>query len=95
MRLLDTSTGRFVEKDPEDTEYAILSHTWDKEGEQTYKQLRKIQKRYGIVLSECPWSRSYDSQHGLFLPQTLPADCQQSTTLPLAHIPCLIPRYRK
>ena len=46
MRVLDTHTGRFVDKDPVDTEYAILSHTWDSEGEQTYKQLRKIQKRY-------------------------------------------------
>ncbi|KAM5546150.1 hypothetical protein V8D89_000276 [Ganoderma adspersum] len=48
MRLLDTETGWFVEKDPETTEYAILSHTWDtKEGEQTYKELKKIQRRCG------------------------------------------------
>ncbi|PIL28750.1 hypothetical protein GSI_08794 [Ganoderma sinense ZZ0214-1] len=47
MRLLDTWTGHFVEKDPEETEYAILSHTWDNlKGEQTYKQLKKIQQRY-------------------------------------------------
>ncbi|PIL28594.1 hypothetical protein GSI_08635 [Ganoderma sinense ZZ0214-1] len=48
MRLLDTHTGQFVEKDPadEDTRYAILSHTWDQDGEQTYKQLKKIQKRH-------------------------------------------------
>ena len=47
MRLLDTETGQFVEKDPEHTKYAILSHTWDtKQGEQTYEQLKKIQKRY-------------------------------------------------
>ena len=46
MRLLDTKTGsQFVEKDPDETRYAILSHTWDKEGEQTYEQLRKIQQR--------------------------------------------------
>ena len=45
MRLLDTKTGQFVEKDPEETRYAILSHTWDKEGEQKYGQLRKIQQR--------------------------------------------------
>ena len=51
MRLLDTNTGHFVEKDPKYTKYAILSHTWDKSGEQTYKELRKIQKRYGIVSS--------------------------------------------
>ena len=48
MRLLDTHTGQFVEKDPSDkeTRYAILSHTWDQAGEQTYKQLKKIQKRH-------------------------------------------------
>ena len=47
MRLLDTETGQFVEKDPKNTEYAILSHTWDTEkGEQTYEQLRKIQQHY-------------------------------------------------
>lgn len=48
MRLLDTHTGQFVEKDPDDekTVYAILSHTWDKDGEQTYEQLRNIQRRY-------------------------------------------------
>ena len=49
MRLLDTETGQFVEKDPERTRYAILSHTWDIEkGEQTYKELKKIQRRYGL-----------------------------------------------
>ena len=53
MRLLDTETGQFVEKDPEDrkTVYAILSHMWDKEGEQTYyKELKKIQRRYAAGL---------------------------------------------
>ncbi|PIL34418.1 hypothetical protein GSI_03193 [Ganoderma sinense ZZ0214-1] len=50
MRLLDTRTGHFVEKDPKNSEfkYAILSHTWDANGEQTYKELKKIQKRYAI-----------------------------------------------
>ncbi|KAI1786364.1 HET-domain-containing protein [Ganoderma leucocontextum] len=48
MHLLDTWTGRFVEKDPRnpETKYAILSHTWDPEGEQTYQELGGIQKRY-------------------------------------------------
>ncbi|PIL28781.1 hypothetical protein GSI_08825 [Ganoderma sinense ZZ0214-1] len=47
MRLLDTWTGEFVEKDPRDpdTKYAILSHTWNKV-EQTYQELRDIQKQY-------------------------------------------------
>ncbi|PIL28696.1 hypothetical protein GSI_08740 [Ganoderma sinense ZZ0214-1] len=48
MRLLDTETGQFVDKDPEDEEtvYAILSHTWSTDGEQTYEQLKKVQRRY-------------------------------------------------
>ena len=52
MRLLDTHTGQFVEKDPENEEtvYAILSHTWDGKGEQTYEELRDIQRRYAPPL---------------------------------------------
>lgn len=46
MRLLDTQTGQFVEEDPACVEYAILSHTWRSNGEQTYQELREIQKRY-------------------------------------------------
>ena len=48
MRLLDTRTAGFVEKDPNDqtTVYAILSHTWDSTGEQTLKQLSQIQEQY-------------------------------------------------
>ncbi|KAI1796934.1 hypothetical protein LXA43DRAFT_969528 [Ganoderma leucocontextum] len=40
VRCDDTIHTQFVEKDPADTEYAILSHPWDSKGEQTYKQLR-------------------------------------------------------
>ena len=44
MRLLDTETGRFVEIfKPSEVEYAILSHTWDPEGEQTFQDVRRIQ----------------------------------------------------
>ncbi|TBU43100.1 hypothetical protein BD309DRAFT_1009961 [Dichomitus squalens] len=49
MRLLDTYTGQFIQKDPghEDTLYAVLSHTWSHNPpEDTYKQLKKIQRRY-------------------------------------------------
>ncbi|KAM5546178.1 hypothetical protein V8D89_000304 [Ganoderma adspersum] len=46
MRLLDTQTGQFVEANLEETRYAVLSHTWDEEGEQTYESLKKIQRRY-------------------------------------------------
>ncbi len=51
MRLLDTETGEFVQKDPRkdvNLKYAILSHTWDAEGEQTYQVLRNIQQRYDL-----------------------------------------------
>ncbi|TBU36689.1 hypothetical protein BD309DRAFT_1024137 [Dichomitus squalens] len=56
MRLLDTRTGQFVEKDPtnEDTVFAILSHTWDPTGEQSFKQLRKIQKQYATTAQPPP-----------------------------------------
>ena len=68
MRLLDTYTGRFVEKDPRDvdTKYAILSHTWDRGGEQTYQQLQRIQARYAAengarwTQSSVPRSRIWD-----------------------------------
>ena len=30
--------------------YAILSHTWDGNGEQTYEELRDIQRRYAPPL---------------------------------------------
>ncbi|KAM5531965.1 hypothetical protein V8D89_014365 [Ganoderma adspersum] len=52
MRLLDTETGQFVEADPRKTKYAILSHTWDPEGEQTHEELKKIQQRYKPWRSE-------------------------------------------
>ena len=45
MRLLDTHTGQFVEKDPREIKYAILSHTWD-QVEQTYEDIEDIQTSY-------------------------------------------------
>ena len=45
MRLLDTVTGQFVEvNDSGAVEYAILSHTWNPKGEQTFKELNEIQQ---------------------------------------------------
>ena len=48
MRVLDTCTGDFVDVDLRgcQTKYAILSHTWERGGEQTYQDLLKLQKRY-------------------------------------------------
>ena len=84
MRLLGTNTGHFVEKDPKFTKYAILSHTWDKAGEQTYKELRKIQKRYGIVLSVLSeWFLRFLTAEFCHL-QGLTTDCLR--LLPLPHI---------
>ena len=46
MRLLDTHTGRFVQfYDITNIRYAILSHTWDPDGEQTYQEVKEIQER--------------------------------------------------
>ena len=51
MRLLNTKTGRFEEfVDLKDAPpYAILSHTWDKEGEQSYEDVVKIQELFGLA----------------------------------------------
>ena len=48
MRLLNTRTGKFEEfqNNSEIPRYAILSHTWSKEGEQTYEDVRRVQKVY-------------------------------------------------
>ncbi|EIW58146.1 HET-domain-containing protein, partial [Trametes versicolor FP-101664 SS1] len=44
MRLLNTRTGQFHWVDsPEKTRYAILSHVWRQEGEQTYQDLLALQ----------------------------------------------------
>ena len=46
MRLLNTHTGKF--QDFQDNAaippYAILSHTWNENGEQTYQDVRKVQE---------------------------------------------------
>ncbi|PIL28867.1 hypothetical protein GSI_08913 [Ganoderma sinense ZZ0214-1] len=56
MRFLDTKTGQFVEvTDIRDVDYAILSHTWDRRGEQNFQDLRRIQDRYTReASSSCP-----------------------------------------
>ncbi|KAI0833582.1 HET-domain-containing protein [Trametes gibbosa] len=47
MRLLDTRTGAFVWiNDSSDVRYAILSHTWSPNGEQSYQDLLKIQEAH-------------------------------------------------
>ena len=51
MRLLDTKTGQCVEEHPKHLRagYAILSHTWDPQGEQSYQDLKNIQRQYMSV----------------------------------------------
>ena len=47
MRFLDTKTCQFVEViDAKVVCYSILSHTWDRCGEQTFQDLKIIQDRY-------------------------------------------------
>ena len=44
MRFLDTRTGRFRSvRDPDARRYAILSHTWNRAGEQSYQDIVAIQ----------------------------------------------------
>ena len=49
MRLLLTDTGEFVEiNNPIHHVYAILSHTWRREGEQSYRDILEIQRSLGL-----------------------------------------------
>ncbi|TFK81500.1 HET-domain-containing protein, partial [Polyporus arcularius HHB13444] len=61
MRLLSTETGHFVEiNDPSKVEYAILSHTWDPAGEQSYREVREIQKALDMPIKRaCALARRY------------------------------------
>ncbi len=55
MRLLDTSTGRFVSfDDPRDVRYAILSHVWAKKGQLNYVPEQTYQDILAIMASEPP-----------------------------------------
>ncbi|KAI0364799.1 HET-domain-containing protein, partial [Pilatotrama ljubarskyi] len=45
MRLIDTNTGDFVEiTHPDKVVYAILSHTWSPEGEQSYQEILELRR---------------------------------------------------
>ncbi|TBU58540.1 hypothetical protein BD310DRAFT_926827 [Dichomitus squalens] len=55
MRLLDIDTGLFVwVGDPRTASYAILSHVWDREGEQTYQDLLRLQQSFLPVIGTRP-----------------------------------------
>ena len=47
MRLIDTHTGRVIDRDSSAVAYAILSHTWDRTGEKTLQGVKEIQESYG------------------------------------------------
>ena len=50
MRLINCSSYVLEERFGADIPpYAILSHTWDREGEQTYQELKNIQWRYTLA----------------------------------------------
>ena len=55
MKLLGTETGLFVWINaPRTASYAILSHVWDREGEQTYQDLLRIQQSFLPVVGTKP-----------------------------------------
>lgn len=93
MRVLDTETGQFVEVDPLTTEYAILSHTWDRQnGEQTYAQLKRIQDRYilGPGARPTPHKDTSDRQDNLSS-TSKPPDSPSSAIVPTSPPPLAIP----
>ncbi|PIL28701.1 hypothetical protein GSI_08745 [Ganoderma sinense ZZ0214-1] len=51
MRLLDTDTGQFVEKDRDSTHYVVFG---DKEEELTLERLRNFQRRYYPLVYQPP-----------------------------------------
>ncbi|KAI1786213.1 HET-domain-containing protein [Ganoderma leucocontextum] len=93
MRVLDTETGQFVEKDPEKTRYAILSHTWDNEtGEQTYRELKKIQRCY---VAWSPFTHSHSRSGSQSTTSSTTTHHRGGSflipSLPLSLTPCLTP----
>ena len=82
MRVLDTYTGQFKEINPRTESYAILSHTWDPEGEQAYQELRQIQKRYPPPDNYDPSDLNDDPQSYLrFLFKLPPTSDERATSI--------------
>ena len=74
MRLLNTHTGQFVDfYDISNLRYAILSHTWDPHGEQTYQDVKEIQ--------QCNPIRA----HGTFPNPLNQAEVSQQPPRPIRH----------
>ncbi|KAI9061987.1 hypothetical protein FKP32DRAFT_1630065 [Trametes sanguinea] len=61
MRLLDTRTGQFRWiSDPREARYAILSHTWRREGEQSYLDILKLQANIkGLRTKKSPYELTH------------------------------------
>ncbi|TBU53257.1 hypothetical protein BD310DRAFT_164073 [Dichomitus squalens] len=75
MRLLNTYTGEFRDF-PNHSEiplYAILSHTWDPNGEQSYQDVRRIQDTYKISAA----SRQISSPSPAATPPAVPLSSTQ------------------
>ena len=86
IRVLDTHTAQFVQIHPEETHYAILSHTWDHEkGEQTFEELRTIQRRY-TPEGEISLRRDAHPQSNP-LPTAVPRDEHSNTGPPCPALP--------
>lgn len=78
MRLIVTYTGQFVEiNDPTKHVYAILSHTWDPEGEQSYREVREIQGTVGMSI--LPESALDEEFYSVLSPELVP--CQHVVRL--------------
>ena len=78
MRFLDTRTGAFVERVPEKTRFAILSHTWSRRGKQPSTKVSEIQKRYDLSAS-CPWHDTQDRSPSPSVEDSLPDDSTSSS----------------
>ena len=73
MRFLDTRTCAFVDRDPRKAKFAILSHTWDEGGEQSYKELKKIQKWANLKV-QCPRHATKNNAPPFSSPPKCPPD---------------------
>ncbi|KAI0767520.1 hypothetical protein C8Q74DRAFT_1204091, partial [Fomes fomentarius] len=63
MRLLDAKTGQFrFVHDPRSVRYAIISHTWSQEGEQTYQDMLEIQNT-GVHTANHPSTEDRECAH--------------------------------
>ena len=82
MRVLDTATGQFVGIDPRNRKikYAVLSHTWRRQGEQTYQQLKGIQSRHTAPSNGNTYDHYLSSEDDDFSDNNRDSDHDDSST---------------